>query len=163
MNAARAVLLSAAAALLLAGGAARACGKDKEKGKDARSVKVSVVAILASEKDDKIDPKLKAIAQEVRKTRPALKGFRMANLSCRSLRIGAVDEFELVEGEKASVTIKGAADKMDRVRLKVVPPEMGAICYSTPCGKFLPILTPFRTKSGEHLLIAIRVQPCGGK
>ena len=61
------------------------------------------------------------------------------------------------------MTIKEAGDKMDRVRLKVTPPLMGEICYSTPCGKFLPILTPFRTRNGDHLLVAIRVQPCSGK
>ena len=37
--------------------------------------------------------------------------------------------------------IKEAADKTDRVRLKVGPPLMSEITYSTPCGKFLPILT----------------------
>ena len=55
-----------------------------------------------------------------------------------------------------------SADKMERVRLKVCPPLMGPITYSTPCGKFLPIVTPFRTKNKDLLIIAIRVQPCNG-
>jgi hypothetical protein len=131
--------------------------------KPPRQVRVSVLIILASEKDDKIDAKLKCIAREVRKTHPKLKGFRMGQLSCRSLAVGACEKFEVLEGQKACVTVQRAADKMERVRLKVGPPSMGEITYSTPCGKFLPILTPFRTKQGEVVLIAIRVQPCGGK
>ena len=67
------------------------------------------------------------------------------------------------EGKTTTITIQQAADKMDRIRLEVGPPKMGKITYSTPCGKFLPILTTHRTKAGETVLIAIRVQPCGGK
>lgn len=132
-------------------------------GKDKRKVRVSVVAILASETDDKVEKKLEAIAAEVKKMRPALKGFKMVNLSCKSLELNVANLFDLVEGQKAEVSIKSAADKMDLIQLKVKPPKMGWITYSTPCGKFLPILTPFKTDKGEQLLIAIRVQPCNGK
>jgi hypothetical protein len=147
--------------LVLAAYAALACG-EKPKDKDARKVRVSVVAILASEKSDKVDDKLKAIAAEVRRMRPALKGFTMANLSCKSLSIDAADIFDLIEGQRARVVIEKAADRMDRIQLKVTPPKMGEITYETPCGKFLPILTPIKTKAGEVLIIAIRVQPCNG-
>ena len=78
MNATKVFVLSAAALGLLSLADARAC--DPGKGKDARGVKVCVVAILASEKNTKVDPKLEAIDREVRKTRPALKGFTMAKL-----------------------------------------------------------------------------------
>ncbi len=118
---------------------------------------------LASSVSDKVDDKLKAIAAEVRRMRPELKGFTMANLSCKSLSIDVRDDFDLIEGQKAKVMIeKAAAGKMDRIQLKVTPPKMGEITYETPCGKFLPILTPFKTKAGEELIIAIRVQPCNG-
>lgn len=145
--------------LVLAGPAAMlACDMDKP-----RKVRVSVVVILASEKDDKVDKKLECIAKEVRKMHPRLRGFKMVNLSCKSLVVGAADKFELIEDEETSITVLRAADKMDRVRLKVGPPQMGQITYSTPCGKFLPILTPVKTKANEHVLIAVRVQPCNGK
>ena len=134
-----------------------------DKGKPPRKVRVSVVVILASEKDDKVDKKLECIAREVRKMHPRFKGFRMANLSCKSVAVGSADLFELVEDQQASITVQRAADKMDRVRLKVGPPMMGEITYSTPCGKFLPILTPYRTKGNDQVLIAVRVQPCNGK
>jgi hypothetical protein len=135
-----------------------ACGQDKPK-----KVRVSVVVILASEKDQAVEKKLECIAKEVRKTHPKLKGFKSVSLSCKSLAVGAADKFDLVEDEQASITVLRAADKMDRVRLKVGPPMMGDITYSTPCGKFLPILTPLRTKNSEYVLIAVRVQPCNGK
>jgi hypothetical protein len=123
-------------------------------------VRVSVVVILASETDTTTDAKLEAIATEIRKVRPELKGFRLAKMACKSLAVGKADEFDLIDDQRTTIKIKGTADKMDRVRLEVHPPEMGKVVYSTPCGKFLPILTPFKTKKNEHLLMAIRVQPC---
>jgi hypothetical protein len=128
-----------------------------------RNVRLSVVVILASETDTKVDKKLEAIATEVRKTYPMLKGFRLVKMECKSLEVGKADEFALLEGETTTINIKGAADKMDVVRLEVGPPSMGKVTYATPCGKFLPIVTPIVTKKGETLLIAIRVQPCTGK
>ena len=128
-----------------------------------RKVRVTVVVILASETDTTVDKKLECIAREMTKMHPKLKGFRMGSLACKSLKIGDPSVFDLPEGKTTSITIQQAADKMDRIRLKVGPPKMGEITYSTPCGKFLPILTPYRTKAGETLIIAIRVQPCNGK
>lgn len=152
----RAVPLLVLCAVLPA--AVAACEQDKPK-----KVRVSVLVILASEKDQTVEPKLECIAKEVTKTHPKLKGFKSVNLGWKSLAVGATDKFELVEGEQAAITVLRAADKMDRVRLKVGPPLMGEITYSTPCGKFLAILTPQRTKNNEHVLIAVRVQPCNGK
>lgn len=140
-----------------------ACEKVKGKAKPDPKVRVCVVVILASEKDDKVDKKLENIAREVRKMNTKLKGFRLADLACKSLRVGSTDKFDLVEAQQTSITVQGAADKMDRVRLEVAPPLMGKITYSTPCGKFLPIVTPFRTKANEVLIFAVRVQPCQGK
>jgi len=144
-------------------GRAQGPAKGKEKEKDKRAVRVCVLAILASETDETVEKKLAEVAKEVRKMHPKLKGFRMEKLGTRSMPIGTSEKFELVEDQTTKVTIQRAADKMDRVRLKVAPPMMGEITYSTPCGKFLPVVTPFRTKSNELLIIAIRVEPCNGK
>jgi len=130
---------------------------------DTRRVRVSVVMILASEKDDKVHKKLECIAREVRKMHPALKGFRFGDLTAQSLCVGSVGTFELIEGQKANIVVQQAADKMDRICLKVAPPKMGEITYSTPCGKFLPLVTPFRTKAGDLLILAIQVEPCKKK
>ena len=135
-----------------------ACDKEKPK-----KVRVSVIVVLASEKDPTTDKKLECIARETRKLHPKLMGFKSVSLSCKSLEVNAAEKFDLVEDEQASITVLRAADKKDRVRLKVGPPLMDEITYSTPCGKFLPILTPYRNKNGEYVLIAVRVQPCNGK
>jgi len=134
------------------------CG---EKAKEARKVRVFFVVTIATEKGDKIDDKLKDIATEVQRMRPALKGFKLASISCKSLAIDAADLFDVIDEQKAKIVIEKAADKAGRVQLRVKPPKMGEITYSTPCGKFLPILTPIRTEQGDQIIIAIRVQPCG--
>src|SRR5262249_30067699 len=133
---------------------------DKKKPKQ---VRVSVVVILASEKGNQIDKKLERLAKEVQKVHPKLTNFELVGLSCRSLKINALEKFDLVEWQKADVTVLGPVDKEGRVCLKVAPPRMGEITYSTPCGKFLPILTPYRTKQDQVLIIAVRVQPCKGE
>jgi hypothetical protein len=146
-----------------------ACGEKGDKGdkdgkgeKKEKKVSVSVVVILASETGDKIDKKLTSIAKEVQKMHPKLTNFEMAKLSCKSVAVGKEDKFDLVEDQTTNITVQKAADKMDRICLKVSPPMMGEITYSTPCGKFLPILTPYRTKKDQVVIIAIRVQPCNG-
>jgi hypothetical protein len=138
---------------------ALACGEEKP----AKQVRISVVVILASETGNKIDKKLECIAREVQKTYPKLTNFELDKMSCKSVAVGKADKFELVEGQTTNITVQKAADKMDRIRLKVGPPQMGEITYSTPCGKFLPILTPHQTKKGQAVIIAVRVQPCHGK
>jgi hypothetical protein len=133
--------------------------EDADKGR----VKVSVIAILASDRDDMIDSRLKCIACEVQKTHKKLKGFQVSHMTCRSLAVGARGTFDLVADQTATVTVQHGADKDDRVELKVAPPQMGEITYDTCCGKFLPIVTPFRTRNNDLLIIAVRVQPCHGR
>jgi hypothetical protein len=129
-------------------------------------VRVSVVVILASEGDKTVDRRLECIAKEVQKMHPKLTGFRMVSISSRSLPVGVEDKFDLVDDQAVSVTVQKAADKNKCIQLKVGPPGLGKITYKTACGKFLPIVTPYRTKAkggGDLLILAIRVQPCHGK
>jgi hypothetical protein len=143
---------------LLSAPVSRACDPPKS-----RQVSVSVLIIYASETNTKIDDKLACIAREARKMYPKFTGFQMGDMRRKSLKVGKAHKFDLVEGQKVCVTVERAADKMDRIQLKVGPPAMGQITYSTPCGVFLPILTRIVTKKGEAVMIAIRVQPCNGK
>jgi hypothetical protein len=130
--------------------------------KPAKRARISVLVILASETDTYVDPKLSCIAEQVRRMDPKLKGFRMGDMSWRSLQLGKAETF-LVEGQTTSITVQKAPERMDRIgQLVVVPPMMGQITYLTPCGKFLPIYTPIVTKKGEKVFIAVRVQPCPG-
>jgi hypothetical protein len=136
---------------------AYAVAEDKEK------VRVCVVTILASERDDKVDKKLECIAQEVQKKNPKLTGFRLGPMSCQSLAVGATNDFKLIEDQVASITVEQAADRDNHIRIKVTPPKMGPITYTSGCGKFLPIMTPVRTKDNDLLILAVRVAPCQGK
>jgi hypothetical protein len=126
-------------------------------------VKVSVVAILASETSDKIDLRLKDVAAEIQKIHPQLKGFRIAKMTCKSVPVRGAESFELVADQSAAITVMRSADQKNRVQLKVTPPTLGEITYTTTCGKFFPIVTRYQTPNHESLIIAIRVQPCNGK
>jgi hypothetical protein len=130
---------------------------------DRETVQVSVIAILATERDETIDPKLACIAREVRRTHKELTGFQMGKIAKRSLAVGGKETFDLGGDQKAVITVKQAADSKNRVEVKVEPPQMGEITYDTCCGKFLPIITPIRTKNNDLLIIAVRVQPCHDK
>lgn len=127
------------------------------------SVEVAVIAILATDHNDKIDPKLACIARQVRKTHKDLTGFRLSRMTRQSLTIGVKNNFDLVDAQKVGVTVLQGADEKNRVQVKVAPPGMGEITYDTCCGKFLPIVTEFRTKDKELLIIAVCIRPCHEK
>jgi hypothetical protein len=152
-------IIGTLAAFILASGASSpACD-----GSPPSEVKVSVVAILASEQSTQIDPRLKGIAAEVRKTRPLLTGFRYAKMTCKPVAVKSAEAFDLVADQQATVTVLKPADKDNRVQLKISLPTVAEITYTTACGKFFPIVTNYQTANKESLIIAIRVQPCNKK
>jgi hypothetical protein len=140
--------------LLLLASTSQACACAGEK------VRVTVVIILASETGNKVDPKLKCIAREVRKTYPKLSAFHLAKISCQSLPVGQKETIRLVDRQQAVVTVLQGANHENRIRLQVHPPLMGEITYDTVCGKFLPIVTPYHTKKKTRIILAICVRTC---
>jgi len=128
-----------------------------------RRIRVTVLVVLASEKSDMIDPRVKCIAEEVRKRNPQLKGFQLGPIRQESLAVDQVATFQLGEGHTAVVVVKKAACAKNRVELAVIPPCQGEIVYQTVCEKFLPIITRCQTKNQERLILAVRVQPCKGR
>jgi hypothetical protein len=127
---------------------------------EAEEVKVTVAVILATDRNNQVARELKGIAQEVQKKYPHLRGFRLEQITGKSVSVGKSENFALVEDEVATVLVRHAADSKNRVGLTVKPPLQGEIQYTTCCGKFLPIVTRYETKDKERLIIAIRVQPC---
>ena len=127
------------------------------------TVEVAVIAILATDRNDKIDPKLACIARQVRVNHKDLTGFQLAKMTKQSLTVGVKKAFEVVDDQKAGVTVQQGADEKNRVQVKVGPPGMGEITYDTCCGKFLPIVTPYRTKEKDLLIVAVCVKPCHEK
>ena len=147
--------LLAALAGLLAAPAARA----EER-------QVTVVVVLATDKNKDIDPKVKCIAEEVQKLEPGLTGFRLARTTCKAITIGMPDSFPLLEKEVLGVLLhevesKDGKDKQnpERVRLTIKPPLAGEITYSCCNAKFFPVLTRYKTKDNERLIVAIMVKP----
>jgi len=125
-------------------------------------VKVTLVVILASEKGTTIDPQLAAIAVEVQKLHPQLKNFTLKRMESKSLKYAEKVSLAAVENKNVDMVIKHGADKDNRVAIAVTAPSMGEIEYRSVCGKFLPIVTRYQTKTKELLILAIRVQPCRG-
>ena len=82
----------------------------------------------------------------MQKVNPKLTSFRLAKMTCKSIKIGGRDTFDLVDDQVAVVTIE-SKDADGRVQLRVAPPLLGEITYSTTCGKFLPIVTRYETKT----------------
>ena len=113
-------------------------------------VRVSVVAILASQTCTEIDWRLQCIAREVQKVHPELKlkGFRLAKMTCKPVPVRGSETFELAVDQTAAITVLRPANKENKVQLKVTPPTLGEITYTVTCGKFFPIVTNYQTKNG---------------
>lgn len=150
-------LIAVMGALACSAAAGPVCHDEKDP------VKVTLVVVLASEKGNTIDKRLKSVAAEVQKLNPNFKSFTLKHMASKSLNPGEKVSWACVEKEVVDMIIKHGADKDNRVGLNVVAPSMKPIEYQTVCGKFLPIVTPYKTKNGERLILAIRVQPCRGE
>jgi hypothetical protein len=128
-------------------------------------VRVTIVVVLASADHDKVDPKLAALAQEVKKKKETekLTGFKLEATLQQSITVGESHTFKLVDGKTMKVTVASAKNKAGRIGLTVDAPGLGEIEYTCVCDKFVPVITPHVTKKGEQLLVAILAKPCTGK
>ena len=145
--------LIALAALLAAGAVARA----------EEPVKVTVVAVLASDKHAKVDPRLQDLARELQKRDPTLTGFRVWRVTVLPLKVGQKDTFPLTDDASAEVTLLQPEGKEQRPRLSIKPPQMGEFVIETCCGKFFPIFTRCRSEKQEQVIMAVMVKPCPKK
>jgi hypothetical protein len=124
-------------------------------------VKVTLVIILASEKGDKVDKHLKMLAQEVQKTHPHLKSFTSKTQMSPSLKPNEKTSLLCVDDQMVEMLVKHGADKDNLVSVAIKAPMMSPLEYKSVCGKFLPIVTPYKTKKkGETLILAIKLEPC---
>lgn len=147
------MLLAVALLALGVSVAQAACPEDK--------VKITVVAVLATDKNKDVDPRLTELAKHVQKKHPRLTGFRVAHTTRKSLEVGKDFTFSLVDNESVTVAVAHGADRNNRVELLVKPPQMGRIGYTGCCGKYLPFWTDYKNDKGESLIVAIMVEPCG--
>jgi hypothetical protein len=144
-------------ALTIATADARACPGDE--------VQVTVVSVLATDKDDKVDKKLVQLADCIRAKKPELTGFRIGQQSREPVELGKGKEFPFADNDKRKVivTVRHGADDNNKVGLTIKVPCCAEIDYKICCGKFFPVETCYKTKDGKCLYIAIMVQPCKGK
>jgi hypothetical protein len=125
----------------------------------AQDVRVTVLAILASDQKQPEDPRLKDLAAEVHKREPTLNGFRLGNTVTKEINVGQKETIPLVP-EKSSADVKVIATNTTRKRvtLEVKPPNGGAFTYETAYDKFFPYVTR-EIINGERLIIAVMVKP----
>ena len=122
---------------------------------------VTVLAVLATDKNKTIDHRVQGIAEEVQKLEPSLTGFRLVRTTNKPMPLGKRDTFPLVDNEVLVVQLQqtDAKDGQDRIRLTVKAPLAGEIAYSCCTSKFFPIMTRYLTKDNERLIVAIMVKP----
>jgi hypothetical protein len=123
-------------------------------------VRVTVVVVLASSQDTGVDKKLAELAKEVQKRDSTLIGFRLKATEAKSIPIGDGHSFELVDKQVLRVRVEQARDAEGRINLTIKPPGLDKITYHCTCGKFFPVVTPYQTKAGEILIIAVMAKPC---
>jgi hypothetical protein len=126
----------------------------------AKKMKVTLVVILAGEDGGDVDPRLKQIAEEIRKQNPQLKSFKLQSMTNRDLVENEKSVFNLIDQKTLDVTVKHGQDTEGKVGIGVNAPEQGEFEYRTVCGKFLPIVTRYQTKNRDRLILALRVEPC---
>jgi hypothetical protein len=123
-------------------------------------VRVTVVIVLATTENKFIDPKLVELAREVQKRDPKLTGFRIVATEWKSIPVGSSATIPLIDKKELKLKVQKPKDANDRISLTLTPPDMDAVTYGCACGKFFPVVTPHRTKSGEQLIIAVMAKPC---
>jgi hypothetical protein len=122
---------------------------------------VTVVAILATDRNKEVDARVQGIAEEVQKLEPGLTGFRVVRTTSKPIAMGKRDTFPLVDNETLGVQLQQAEakDGQERFRLTVKAPLAGEITYSCCTAKYFPIMTRYLTKDNDRLIVAIMVKP----
>jgi hypothetical protein len=130
---------------------------------DDRPVRVTVVVVLASTDHAKVDPRLAELAREVRKRDPKLTGFTWHATENASIPVGDSGDIRLIDKEVLKVKVEKSKDADGRVSLTVKAPGVPEVTYACVCDKFFPVATPYQTKTGEQLIIAVMGKPCTAK
>jgi hypothetical protein len=128
-----------------------------------KTVRVTVVAVLASKSHNQVDRNLKDFAKELQKKDPTLTGFKLELMTSKSIKVGHKETFPLIEGQTIWVLVRERDDKSGCVSLTIKPPTWGEIEYTCCCGKFFPVITKHVTQNKEILIIAVMSKPCSKK
>jgi hypothetical protein len=123
-------------------------------------IKVCVVAILVSDKNNVVDERLVDFAKEVQKLKPHLTGFKVGNSSSESIPMGETKVFRLVDKQTIEVTVNSTVDENGRIVLTIKPPNLNQITYTCTCNRYFSMATQYYTKDKEQLFIAVMGKPC---
>ncbi len=123
-------------------------------------VRVTVVIVLATTEDIGVDPKLIALAKEIKKRDPKLIGFKLVATEAKSIAVGDSYTFELVDNQELMVKVEKPKDAGGRISLAMKVPGVEKLSYGCACDKFFPVVTPHQTKTGEVLILAVMAKPC---
>jgi hypothetical protein len=126
----------------------------------AQDVRVTVVTILASDRNQASDSKLTDVAREIQKREPTLTYCRIGRTGHRDINVGQKEAIKLFDDQDYSTDVKLLAknDSKKRATIEIKPPMVGAISYETCYDKFFPIVTR-AVVNGERLIIAVMVKP----
>jgi hypothetical protein len=129
----------------------------------AQDVRVTVLTIMANDRNEVVDPKLKDVAREIRKQEPSLTGYRLGNTTCKKINVGQKEAIQLFgdedkKGYSADVKLLAKDDTNKKVVIEFKPPTVGAITIGITYEKYFPIITR-AVVDGERLIIAIMVKP----
>ena len=126
-------------------------------------VRVTVIAVLASDRHQHIDPKLKCLAEKIQEIDPTLTGFRAGRMTTKELPPGGEATFPLEDGQTATVILEPKPKKAKGICVTVKTPGVAMVTYTISCEKCFPIATPFQTKKGERLIVGFLVEPVSAK
>lgn len=135
-------------------------GADPDKG---QPVRVTVVVIYATTRNNVVDKKLTALAKEMEHRYPDLIGFQLGPVLQKTIAVGGSYEFPMPGRQKLTVAVDKPRDKSDRITLTLTTPGGKVVSYSCVCGKFFPIVTEQQTPCGRTLMTAVGAKPCTGK
>jgi hypothetical protein len=140
------------------------CAAGEPTDKEQPTVNVTVAVILGSERKKDVDERLKGIACQVQEMHPKLTGFTVGTTTTHPMQLGKAQTFQLEDGQEASVTVKRCTEFPDRYCLEIRSKALvGEMAYSSVCGKYFPLVTNYKTKKNEQLIIAFKVETCGDK
>jgi hypothetical protein len=123
-------------------------------------VRVTVVVVLATKADKKVDPALVELAKAVQSHDKGLTGFRVYATEEKSIAVGDSATIALIEKQELKVTVTRPKGADGRIALTLTAPGVEKVTYGCACDKFFPIATDYRTKKGEVVVVAVMAKPC---
>ena len=126
------------------------------------TVKITVIAILASENHKEVDKRLSSFASEVQKKNPSLTGFRVAQSTTSTLKLGVTQTIPLADGQSVDVTANASQTEKGTITITIKPPKISQITYNCVCERYFSMATQHFTKDKEQLFFAVTGKPCAG-